>query len=141
MSELRSKRHCDNSRASRERAWHFPHDVFSLSFFGRAASIMSVRGPGRCQRQRWRRYGFQVGDDGINLRRLELELKARHARRAIHDDLTHGVVTPARGFLGQRRPKDLTGYLGLQVAHAARLCDQLLAELLLRVEGGWLGSG
>jgi len=70
-----------------------------------------------------------------------LELKARHARRAIHDDLTQDVVTPARGFLGQRRPKDLTGYLGLQVAHAARLCDQLLAELLLRVEGGWLGSG
>src|SRR5712691_925112 len=69
----------------------------------------------------WRRHGLEVGNDGVDLRRLELILESRHARRAVGDDVAHDLVAAAGGILGQRRTILSAGDLRLLVAHHAGL--------------------
>src|SRR5262245_52530514 len=95
--------------------------------------------------RRWlrRRQGFQVRYDGVDLRRLEIELEARHARRAVEDHLAYYLVAAASGFLRQRRTKGRGDDLRLEVADAARLGEVELARLLLLGErcGLRVGAG
>src|SRR6185436_846184 len=81
-----------------------------------------------------RRDGFQVGDNGVNLRRLEMVLEARHARRAVADHLAHHSVLPAERLPRQRRPIQRARQLRLGVTKAARLIEQPHAEKLSVVE-------
>src|SRR5262244_2555213 len=92
--------------------------------------------------RRWlrRQHGLQVRDNGIDLLRLEVELEARHARRAVHDHLAHHVLAAAAGFFRQGRAERVDVDLRLEVTDAARLGEQLLAESLLLVECGGLGG-
>src|SRR5215470_3000344 len=50
-----------------------------------------------------RRNGLQIGDDGVDLRRLELIFEAWHAARAVADDAAHHLVAAARGIPRQGR--------------------------------------
>ena len=74
---------------------------------------------------------------------LEVVLEGRHARRAVLDELAHDVVVAAAGVLVERRAIGLRPERGRQMAHPARLCENLAAELLLigEIVGGLLGEG
>src|SRR5690348_5031939 len=50
-----------------------------------------------------RRNGFDVCDDGVDLGGLERVFEARHARRAVADELAHGVGVAAKRIHRQRR--------------------------------------
>src|SRR3954468_173724 len=78
--------------------------------------------------------GLEIGDDGVDLRRLEMMLEARHARRAIADHLAHDIVLPAERLARQRRAVQRARQLRLGVTDPARLIEQPHAEKLLVVE-------
>src|SRR5262245_30401794 len=48
--------------------------------------------------------GFEIGDDCIDLRGVEVILEAGHARGAVADELAHDAFLAARGILRQFRP-------------------------------------
>src|SRR5262249_60251316 len=84
--------------------------------------------------------GCRVVKSGMDLLRLEIELEAGHARRAVHDHLAQHVLAAATGFLLQRRAERVDVDLRLEVTDTARLGEQLPAEPLLLVERGGLGG-
>src|SRR5262245_26613707 len=61
-------------------------------------------------------------------------LEARHARRAVADDVAHHRVLAARGIARELRTVERARHLRLGVADAARLIEQPHAEKLLIVE-------
>src|SRR5579859_2680204 len=72
---------------------------------GRGAGLAG----GRRRRFGGRRNGFDVGDDGVDLGGLEGVFEARHARRAVADELTHGVGVAAKRVHRQLRAVLRTG--------------------------------
>src|SRR5689334_21685911 len=88
---------------------------------------------------RARRHGPEIGRDGGDLRLAEVVLEARHARRAVGDDLAHAVLVAARRFAREHRGELRRGELRLEMAYAAGLHEQGLSELLGVVELGLLG--
>src|ERR1700734_345125 len=72
--------------------------------------------------------GFDIGDDGVDLRRLEVIFEARHARRAVADDLAHDVGLAAERIHRQHRRILRAHQLWLGVTDAARLVEQPHAE-------------
>src|SRR5215472_17108308 len=65
---------------------------------GRGAGLAGGR-----RRLSGRRNGLDVRDDGVDLGGLVREFEARHARRAVADELAHGVSVAAECVQGQRR--------------------------------------
>src|SRR6266581_4676490 len=87
--------------------------------------------------------GSHIGDDCVDLRRLEVILERGHALGAVDDEGAHDLVVPGGRRLVQHRPVGLHAERRLQVADAARLREHLAAEplrfvevRLLRVSGG-----
>src|SRR5262245_10450405 len=74
--------------------------------------------------------GFEIGDDRIDLRGVEVILETGHARSAAVDDFAHDTFLPARGILRQFRPVERARHLRLGVADAARLVEQAHAKKL-----------
>src|SRR5271170_684293 len=62
---------------------------------------------------RGRRCGncLDVGDDGVDLRRFELDLKTRHVRAAVADDVAHDLGLAAERRARQHRRKRRVGDL------------------------------
>src|SRR5262249_23130443 len=75
--------------------------------------------------------GFEIGNDGIDLRGIEVILEAGHAWGTVADNLTHDAFLPGRGILREFRPIERARHLRLGVADAARLIEQPHAEKLL----------
>src|SRR5882762_1511466 len=80
------------------------------------------------------RNGSQISDDGVDLRRLEVILERGHAVGAVDDEGAHDLVVAGGRGLVQHRPVGLDAERRLQVADAARLREDLAAELLRFVE-------
>src|SRR5580704_4064042 len=72
--------------------------------------------------------GFDIGDDGVDLGRLEVIFEARHARRAVADDFAHDVGLAAERVHRQYRRILRAHQLWLGVTDAARLVEQPHAE-------------
>src|SRR6202035_4794342 len=82
---------------------------------------------------RWRSVGrrgngFDIGDDGVDLSRLEVIFEARHARRAVADRLAHDVGFAAERVHRQHRCVLRAHQLRLGVTDTARLVEQPHAE-------------
>src|SRR5215813_3832120 len=103
------------------------------------SALPRLGGRRRLRRLRLRN-GLDVGDDGVDLARLEMVAEARHARRAVGDHLAQNVGLAAERLLRQGRAIKRAAALHAGVADAARLHDQPPAQGLRLVEG-LLGHG
>src|SRR5262245_20311865 len=90
---------------------------------------------------RRRRNGFDVGDDGVDLARLEMVAEPRHARCAVGDHLAHHVGLAAERLLRQGGAIERAAALHARVADAARLHDQPPAQGLRLIERLLLSQG
>ena len=81
---------------------------------------------GRCRR----RYGLEIGNDGIDLRPLQVVLEGRHARRAVADQPANDLVIAGCRLLRQRRSEGPRVDRRRQMADAARLREDLPAGAL-----------
>src|ERR1700681_1418664 len=88
----------------------------------RRAGFDRRRSVGRCGN------GFDIGDNGVDLGRLELIFEARHARRAVADRLAYDVGLAAERVHRQYRPILRAHQLRLGMTDAARLVEQPHAE-------------
>src|SRR5437773_2322484 len=79
--------------------------------------------------------GSQIRDDGFDLGGLEMILEARHARRAVADDLAHHRLLAAGRVLRQFRTVERARQLRLGMTDAAGLIEQPHAQKLSVVEG------
>src|SRR6267143_7228558 len=80
------------------------------------------------------RHRFHISDDRVDLRRLQVILERGHAVGAVDDEGAHDLVVAGGRGLVQHRPAGLDPERRLQVADAARLREDLAAELLRFVE-------
>src|SRR5216683_2019529 len=80
--------------------------------------VSSLSGTGR------RGYGLDVLDDGVDLRGLEIESEARHARRAVADIFADQIFVAAQGFARQRGSVLPGSLLHKGVADTAGLAEQ-----------------
>src|SRR5215510_5266649 len=104
------------------------------------SALPRLGGRRRLRRLR-RRNGLDVGDDGVDLARLEMVAEARHARRAVGDHLAHHVGLAAERLLRQGGAIERAAALHAGVADAARLHDQPPAQGLRLIERLLLSQG
>src|ERR1700722_10051923 len=89
-----------------------------MALFGRWAAC-------RAGRRGLDRHGADVGNNRLDLIRLQVVLEGGHARRAVGDELAHDIVVAAAGFLVERRAVGLGAERGRQMADPARLGEHL----------------
>src|SRR5262249_8010807 len=80
------------------------------------------------------RYGFQIRNDGVDLRTLQIVLEPRHARGSLADETANDLVIAAGGFLRERRTIGAGVDRGRQMTDPARLREDLPAVLLGGIE-------